>query len=142
MNDHLETGGQSVLNRPGYAVRFGGCLAGLVAYGMVLGLAFQSKIMADPFSAMQQMFGLIIVGNVVAGAFFTLFTYRRALDCEFGQNGKAWIAVLAALPTLALPQYGLLVFGVMMLFKSAPAYDDAVDIADDEGVLRPLEAAE
>jgi hypothetical protein len=142
MNDHLETGGQSILSRPAYAKRFGACLAGLFGYGVVLGLAFQSKIMADPISAMQQMFGFIILGNMVVGAFFTLFTYRRALDCEFGQNRKAWIAVLAALPALALPQYGLLVFGAMMLFKSASQPQKAVDVSDDIGAVQPLQEDE
>lgn len=142
MEDHIETGAMRALSRPGYAARFGTCLVGLLAYGFFVGLAFQSKAMTDPMSAIQQMFGFIIAGNVIVGSLFTYFTYRRALDCEFGQNGKSWIAVLAALPTLALPQYGLVVFAVMMFFKSAAAHEEASEIADDAGILRPLEAAE
>lgn len=142
MGNQVETGAQRPLNRPGYAVAFGGCIAGLVGYGMIMGAALASTMAADPFAAMEQMFAWSIVGNVLVGILFTYFTYRRALDCEFGQNGKAWIAVLAALPTLALPQYGLLVFTAMMFIKSAAAEESTSGISDDEGLLRPLEPGE
>ena len=142
MKDHMQTGAHRALSRPSYAKRFVACLVGLIGYGAILGLAFQSKMMTDPMNALTLMYGFIILGNVVAGSFFALFTYRRALDCKFGQNGKAWIATLAALPTLALPQYGLLVFLAMMLFRSAPEEDEAPSIVADEGILPSLHTGE
>ncbi len=141
MND-FETGASRALERPGYAWRVGGCLLGLVAYGFALGMLFSSRMMTDPADAWQTMYVFILIGNVVAGSLFVYYTYCRALDCRFGEKGMAWIAAVFALPTVVLPQYGLLVFGVMMLFKSAPVYLETDDIAGDAEGLRPLDAAE
>jgi len=142
MNNHIGTGGQYSLNRPSYALRVAGCLLGFLAYGTALGMAFQSSFIADPLSTIERMAVFIFIGNAVAGAVFSYLTYRRALDCEFGQKGKAWIALLACLPTLALPQYALLVFGVIMLFRSASDRNQAVEDIDKPGVIRSLEAGE
>ena len=143
MNTYSNRGASyDALDRPSYAKRVGLCLLGLVAYGFIVGFLSQSVGMSDPRTAMLTMIALIIIGNVVIGSYFVRFTYRRALDCSFGQNGKAWIAAVAALPTLALPNYGLLVFGVMMFFKSAPTYEEEGNVEDDTGVLRPFAAAE
>lgn len=146
MKNDFNRGAQRPLNRSGYAKRTLACVAALFGWGFVLGIGFSSTMQSDPLTALQQMYPLIIAGNIVAGIFFVQATFRRALDTRFAENGFGWFAVIAALPTLALPQYGLLVFIVMMLLKSAPAEEepDSEDdeFEDDEFPLPPLQAGE
>lgn len=127
------------LGRRGYALRFLGLALGLVAYGGSLGVVSASLGTTDPTSIVRSALAFIFFGNLLVGTFFVYFTYRRALDCQWGQNGKAWIAAIVALPTLALPQFGILVFGGMMLFKSA---NDAASAAVPGRAHQPVQAAE
>ena len=130
---------RSPLSRPAYAKRVGACLLGLVGFGFVLGFSIKARTGVDPTTALTSLMAVTFVANAVAGSFFVSFTYRRALDCRWGQNGMAWIAAVVALPTLALPQYGLLVFVAMMFFKSA---EDATTADDYDEIHQPLHPAE
>lgn len=138
MENHMENNRSSALDRPGYAKRFVGCLAAQFALGFVVGLSSPS----DPVSALQQMFVLVIICNVIIGGFFASFTYRRALDCQFGKNGKAWVAALAALPAMVLPNVAFLVFAVMMFIKSAQQREDGFEFEGDEDLPHPVPAGE
>lgn len=137
MEDHLETGASRTLDRPGYAKRSLACLVGYGLQGMVIG-----AVLASPTGGVQLFSAVLIVGNIILGSLFVSFTYRRALDCKFGQNGRAWIAALAAIPTLAMPNLIFVVFLVMMLIKSAPDEEEELDFQDDEFPLPPLQSGE
>lgn len=141
MKDHSEIGASGALDRRIYAWRAAACVVGYFMYCFLLG-AIAGENGADPASAFLQMMPFILVGNIVAGAFFVYFTHRRALDCEFGQNGKAWIATVAALPSIFLPQYALLVFTSMMFMKSAPEWEETAEFEGDTGFQRPLQPGE
>ena len=133
---------QRPLDRAGYAVRVVACIAGLIGFGAVLGIIFRNEIVTDPMEALMKIQGIAMIANLIVGICFVVFTHRRALDTAFGKNGRAAIATVIALPTMILPQYGLLVFIAMMFFKSAPVDAEVDDIEDDTGTLRPLQAGE
>ena len=139
MTPNIVNRAQRALTRPAYAKRFAACQAVFFCYGFVME-AFKPGFMQP--GTFETFLALTILVNGIVGYFFVSFTYRRALDCEFGKNGKARIAMLAALPTVLIPNLAFIVFAVMMFFKSAPEDEEATDIVNDTGMLRPLEAGE
>jgi len=129
------------LGRGGYALSTAAYFGASVVFGAVLGSVYGPALFADP-DTFEQFLAYNLVFNVLAGIYFVLMTYRRALDCSFGQNGFAGIAAVAALPTLAMPNLFFVVFVVMMFFKSAPDDEEEPEFQDDEFPLPPLQSGE
>lgn len=129
------------LGRRGYALSTGAYFGASMMFGAVLGAVYGPALFTDP-DFFEQFLAFNIVWNVLAGIYFVLMTYRRALDCSFGKNGLAILPAIAALPTLLFPNLIFVVSLVMMLFKSAPDEEKDPEFQDDEFPLPPLQSGE
>ena len=96
------------INRKQYAGRFLALLAFMLVMGVLLGAVAGS---------IETFFTLTIVVNIVVGCAFVYFSRQRAFDAGF-EGGKLTLMTVVSLPTLILPQFGILIFIFLMFLKS------------------------